>query len=122
MDRAAEQLDQYRFRAASMDELGAGMAELAGQVTALARLGRAIAYGPVGRTAALAYGVRHAVGLRRVAGARLPGRVVERGELARAGPADAMIRRGFWLTAGAVAGIAGYRRVSAVGRARVRQP
>ena len=27
-----------------------------------------------------------------------------------------MIRRGFWLTAGAVAGIMGYRRVSAVGR------
>ncbi len=27
-----------------------------------------------------------------------------------------MIRRGFWLTAGAVAGIVGYRRVSAVGR------
>jgi hypothetical protein len=27
-----------------------------------------------------------------------------------------VIRRGFWLTAGAVAGIIGYRRVSAVGR------
>jgi hypothetical protein len=27
-----------------------------------------------------------------------------------------MIRRGFWLTAGAVAGIYGYRRASAVGR------
>ena len=27
-----------------------------------------------------------------------------------------MIRRGFWLTVGAVAGIMGYRRVSAVGR------
>ncbi len=27
-----------------------------------------------------------------------------------------MIRRGFWLTAGAVAGIVGYRRVSAAGR------
>jgi hypothetical protein len=27
-----------------------------------------------------------------------------------------VIRRGFWLTAGAVAGIVGYRRVSAVGR------
>ena len=27
-----------------------------------------------------------------------------------------MIRRGFWLTAGAVTGIMGYRRVSAVGR------
>ena len=27
-----------------------------------------------------------------------------------------MIRRGFWLTAGAVTGIYGYRRVSAIGR------
>jgi hypothetical protein len=27
-----------------------------------------------------------------------------------------MIRRGFWLTAGAVSGIYGYRRVSAIGR------
>ena len=27
-----------------------------------------------------------------------------------------MIRRGFWLTAGAVSGIWGYRRVAAVGR------
>ena len=86
-DRASRQLDQTESVTVSMDELGAGMAELAGQVTALAGLGRTIAGGPVGQTAALAYGVRHAVGLRRAARRTLPGRVVERGELARGGKA-----------------------------------
>ena len=85
VDRASKQLDQTESVTASMDELGTGMAELAGQVTALAGLGRMIADGPVGRTAALAYGVRHAVGLRRAARRTLPGRVIERGELARGG-------------------------------------
>ena len=83
VDRAGKQLDRTESVTASMDELGAGMTELAGQVTALAGLGRAFAPGPVGRTAALAYGVRHAVGLRRAARRTLPGRVVGRGELAR---------------------------------------
>ncbi len=87
VDRAGRQLDQAESVTASMDELGAGMAELAGQVTTLAGLGRTIAAGPVGRTAALAYGVRHAVGLRRAARRTLPGRVLERGELARGGKA-----------------------------------
>jgi len=87
VDRASKQLDQTESVTASMDELGTGMAELAGQVTALAGLGRMIADGPVGRTAALAYGVRHAVGLRRAARRTLPGRVIERGELARGGKA-----------------------------------
>jgi hypothetical protein len=75
IDRANTQLDQTESVTASMDELGAGMTELAGQVTALAGLGRAIAGGPVGRLGplgALAYGVRHAVGLRRI---------MDRGEL-----------------------------------------
>jgi len=54
VDRASKQLDQTESVTASMDELGGGMAELAGQVTALASLGRTIAGGPVGRTAALA--------------------------------------------------------------------
>ena len=82
MDRAGRQLDRTESVTASMDELGAGMTELAGQVTALAGLGRAIAGGPVGRMGALAYGVRHAVGLRRSRPRNtLPGRVVERGEL-----------------------------------------
>jgi hypothetical protein len=91
VDRAGLQLDRTEAVTASMDELGAGMTELAGQVTALTGLGRAIAGGPVGRMGALAYGVRHAVSLRRSeprsrrAATRhaLPGRVVERGELAR---------------------------------------
>ena len=89
VDRAGRQLDRTESVTASMDELGAGMTELAGQVTALAGLGRAIAGGPVGRMGALAYGVRHAVSLRRGNGGgprnALPGRVeehvVERGEL-----------------------------------------
>ena len=82
VDRANTQLDRTESVAASMDDLDAGMAELAGQVTALAGLGRTIAAGPVGRVGALAYGVRHAVSLRR-GGPRnpLPGRLVERGEL-----------------------------------------
>ncbi len=82
VDRAGRQLDRTESVTASMDELGAGMTELAGQVTALAGFGRAIAGGPVGRAAAVAYGVRHAVGLRRAARRTLPGRVVKRGELA----------------------------------------
>jgi methyl-accepting chemotaxis protein len=83
--RAERQLDKSEPVAASMDELGTGMAELASQVTALAGFGRALAGGPVGRAAALAYGVRHAVGLRRPGGGRrtLPGSVVERDGAAR---------------------------------------
>jgi hypothetical protein len=81
VDRAGRQLDQTESITASMDELGTGMAELAGQVTALASLGRALAAGPVGRTAALAYGVRHAVSLRRAARRTVPGRVMEPAEL-----------------------------------------
>ena len=82
VDRANTQLDRTQSVAASMNDLDAGLAELAGQVSALAGLGRAIADGPVGRVGALAYGVRHAVSLRR-RGPRnaLPGRILERGEL-----------------------------------------
>jgi hypothetical protein len=76
VDRAGRQLDRTESVTASMDELGAGMNELAGQVTALAGLGRSIANGPVGRAGALAYGVKHAVGLRRAGRRTLPGRVV----------------------------------------------
>ena len=82
VDRAGKQLDRTESVTASMDELGTGMTELAGQVTALAGLGRAIAGGPVGRVAALAYGVRHAVSLRRTTRRTLPGRVVKGDELA----------------------------------------
>jgi uncharacterized protein YoxC len=82
VDRANTQLDRTESVTASMDDLDAGMAELAGQVTALAGLGRTIAAGPVGRLGALAYGLRHAVSLRRGGPKNpLPGRVLERGEL-----------------------------------------
>jgi hypothetical protein len=76
VDRSHAQLDRTEAVSASMDELGAGMTELAGQLSALAGLGRALAAGPVGRAAAVAYGVRHAVALRRDARRALPGQVV----------------------------------------------
>ena len=76
VDRAGRQLDRS-------ESVTASMAELADQVSALAGLGRAIAGGPVGRVGAFAYGVRHAVSLRRTPKAALPGRVVERSELIR---------------------------------------
>ena len=78
VDRAGRQLDQAESVTASMDELGTGMAELAGQVSALASFGRALTGGPVGRAAALAYGVRHAVSLRRGANRTLPGSLIDR--------------------------------------------
>ena len=69
VDRANEHLDRTEAVSASMDELGTGMEELAGQVNALAGFGKtmagAVVTGPVGKAAAVAYGVRHAVGLRR---------------------------------------------------------
>ncbi len=82
VDRANAQLDRTEVVAASMDELDAGMTELAGQVSALAGFGRTLAGtvvgGPVGRAAAVGYGVRHAVGLRRGTRRRaLPGEVVK---------------------------------------------
>ena len=115
VDRAGHQLDRAESVTASMDELGAGMSDLAGQVTALAGLGRTIAGGPVGRVGALAYGLRHAVRLRRTSRRTLPG-LRDGARRADEKRGKAMIRRGFWLTAGAVSGIWGYRRVAAVGR------
>lgn len=85
VDRASAQLDRTETINASMDELGAGMEELAGQVGAMAAFGRTVAgsvvSGPVGKAAAVAYGVRHAVGLRRGGGRRaLPGEIVADGQ------------------------------------------
>jgi len=81
VDRASAQLDRTEVVSASMDELGAGMTDLAGQVSALAAFGRTLAGtvvgGPVGRAAAVAYGVRHAVGLRSERRRALPGEVVK---------------------------------------------
>ena len=76
VDRAHAQLDRTEGVSASMDELGDSVTELNGQLSALAGLGRALAAGPVGRAAAAAYGVRHAVALRRDARRALPGQVV----------------------------------------------
>lgn len=83
VDRANAQLDRHEAVTASMDELGASVTELAGQASALAGIGRTVAGaligGPAGKAAAIAYGVRHAVGIRRGTRQRqaLPGRVVK---------------------------------------------
>ena len=67
--RAETQLDSTEAATAAVADLGDSMAELAGQANALAGIGRSVAGalvgGPVGRAAAVAYGVRHAIGLRR---------------------------------------------------------
>jgi uncharacterized protein YoxC len=65
VDRANEQLDATGSVTASMDDLNAGMSQLAEQVSTLAGMGRAIAAGPAGRAAAFVYGVRRAVAIRR---------------------------------------------------------
>lgn len=87
VDRATAQLDRTEAATAAVADLGDSMTELAGQASALAGIGRTVAGavvgGPLGRAAAIAYGVRHAVRLRRGTAARagaLPGEVVN-GEL-----------------------------------------
>jgi uncharacterized protein YoxC len=69
VDRANTQLDSTEATTAAVADLGASMTELAGHAAALAGIGRSVAgavvSGRVGRAAAFAYGVRHAVGLRR---------------------------------------------------------
>jgi hypothetical protein len=92
VDRANAQLEAADVVTGSMDELGASITELAGQAATLAGIGRtvggALVSGPIGRAAAVASGVRHAVGLRRGTRARpnaLAGQVVMGAELPRAG-------------------------------------
>ena len=119
VDRANAQLDLTEAATASVGELGTAMTELAGQASALAGVGRTVAGavvgGPLGRAAAVAYGVRHAVGVRTRhaaaaaagrAGRRRPG-TARRPPATPAAPAaappgrgGAMIRRGFWLRSG----------------------
>jgi hypothetical protein len=69
VDRASAQLDATEAATAAVADLGDSMTELAGQASALAGIGKSVAGavvgGPVGRAAAVAYGIRHAVGLRR---------------------------------------------------------
>ncbi len=92
VDRANAQLDRHEAVAGSMDELGASVTELASQASALAGLGRTVAgaliAGPAGRAAAMAFGVRHAVGIRRGTRQRKPlaGQVVPGAELPPARP------------------------------------
>ena len=87
VDRANAQLDLTEAATASVGELGTAMTELAGQASALAGVGRTVAGavvgGPLGRAAAVAYGVRHAVGVRTGARQRRPlaGQVVAGPEL-----------------------------------------
>jgi uncharacterized protein YoxC len=92
VDRANAQLDKADVVTASMDDLGTSITELAGQAATLAGIGRtvggALVTGPLGRAASVAYGVRHAVALRRGTTARpnaLAGQVVTGAELSRAG-------------------------------------
>ena len=68
IDRTNQQLDRTDAITANMNEVSANVAELTEHVSALAGLGRALATGPVGKFAAVAYGVRHAAGMRRGGG------------------------------------------------------
>jgi len=83
VDRANAQLDRTEAATAAVGELGDSMVELAGQANALAGIGRTVAGvvvgGPMGRAAAVAYGIKHAVALRRGTAQRrdaLPGEVI----------------------------------------------
>jgi uncharacterized protein YoxC len=84
VERTNAQLDRTEAVTGGMDKLGDGMNELAGQVNALAAFGRTVAgsfvSGPVGKAAAVAYGVRHAVGLRSGKRRTLRGEVVTDGQ------------------------------------------
>lgn len=82
VDRTNAQLDRTEAVTVGMDKLGEGMHELSDQVNALTAFGRsmagAVVGGPAGKAAAVAYGVRHAVGQRRNGGRRtLPGEIVD---------------------------------------------
>lgn len=70
IDRANEQLNRTDAITLNMNEVTANVAELTEHVSALTGLGRALAGGPVGKAAAVAYGIRRAVGLRRDGGRR----------------------------------------------------
>jgi hypothetical protein len=77
VNRAHQQLARTDAITASMDEVTANMAELSGHVSALAGLAQAISAGvgaPLLRLAALGYGLRRAIGIRRIP----PGRGADR--------------------------------------------
>ncbi|MBO0802825.1 MAG: DUF948 domain-containing protein [Nocardiopsaceae bacterium] len=81
VERTNAQLDRTEAVTSGMDKLGEGMHELSEQVSALTAFGRtmagAVVNGPAGKAAAIAYGVRHAVVLRRNGGRALAGEVVD---------------------------------------------
>jgi hypothetical protein len=100
VDRASAQLDATLAATAAVAGLGDSMTELAGQASALAGIGRSVAGavvgGPIGRAAAVAYGVKHAVGLRRGTVAKpgaLPGQVMNGAELPRGSRSGTGARR-----------------------------
>jgi len=114
IDRAGEQLAATSAITASMDEVTANMAELTGRVASLAPLARVLSGTPgsaMAKAMALGYGVTRALWLRLPA-APAPPRADH-----PAGPGGVMIRRLFWITLGAVLGVAGYRRLTALARA-----
>jgi uncharacterized protein YoxC len=65
IDRTNEQLDRTDAITSNMNEVTANVAKLTEHVSALGALARALAAGPVGKAAAVSYGVRRAVGMRR---------------------------------------------------------
>jgi type II secretory pathway component PulL len=78
VDRAHQQLARTDSITASMDEVTANMAELSGHVSALAGLARGISAGvgaPLVRLAALGYGLRRAIAVRRLTSAGDAGRL-----------------------------------------------
>ena len=81
VDRTNAQLDRTEGVTAGMDRLGEGVQELATQVNALSEFGKtmagAVVTGPVGKAAAVAYGIRHAVGQRNGRRRTLPGEVLQ---------------------------------------------
>jgi hypothetical protein len=100
VDRASAQLDATEAATAAVADLGDSMTELAGQASALAGIGKTVAGavvgGPVGKAAAVASGIRYAVGLRRGTVNRpgaLPGEVVDQGELPPAASRKSGARR-----------------------------
>lgn len=100
VDRATAQLDRTEAATAAVADLGDSMTELAGQANALAGIGKTVAgavvSGPVGKAAAVASGIRYAVGLRRGIANRpgaLPGEIVSKAELAPATRRKAGARR-----------------------------
>ena len=73
VDRSNEQLAKTETVSASLDQVAINMAELSGQVSGLAALSRGISAGlgrPLRKVAALTFGIRRAVGLRRDADLR----------------------------------------------------